>query len=309
MKNHRLNGVDGLDLISMYLFWGGSYVAVKVFVEYIPPIVGTSLRYFIAFTILAASLAVYRDRIELPNRREVAGAALTGALFLGLGTGLLTLAAPHIEASLAALIFATVPAFLAVFEFAFAKSFNKRLVLAGLLGILGVAILFADGLLHAREESTLGGMSLALAAALSWTTASYFFGSIPKPSSTRWSLLIQTLVAWSFLAVVSLAAGQWSGNDLAEVPLSGWEALLFAAVLGSIVAYGSFQRLLRRQPPEVASTYTFVNPIVATLAAAVVLGEKPSALRLAAGASIVGVACYLAIKGSGSTDAGGGQNR
>lgn len=274
-------------------------MAVKVFVRYLPPVAGASLRYLIASIILGFITLLTLKRYSQPTLREIGGAVATGILFLCLGTGLLTVAAPNIAASISALIFATVPSWLVLFAFQANQKLDRRFAAAGAVGVSGVAVILGNEIIRSSSTASLVGLSLATIATLFWALASFRFNSIGLPKNGTLSLLIQTTSAALVLAILALGMGEIGTMTLGAVPLVGWMALLFASVFGSIIAYGSLQRLLRRHSPEVASTYTFVNPIVAALGGALLLGERLSLITFVGGTMIVSVACYLALTGAG----------
>lgn len=279
----------------MYLLWGASYVGVKAMVETIPPLAGTSLRYVIAATVVALTVLV-RPIVGTSaiTRREMLGASVFGLLLLGGGTGLLTLGAPYIDASVAVLIFAAVPVWMALLTAISTGRISPRLFLFAGLGMAGVAVLFADNL--GRTPSTLKGLLLVTAASLFWAVPSFYARRFKVPNSQRISLLFQMGAAAVALGIIAALAGQWgqlAGTDVTNSSIAG---LLFVSLGASTIAYGAYQRLVRRHAGALVGTFAYVNPLVGVIAAALVLGERVTWQIVLAGVLIL-----IAVIGTAAT--------
>ena len=279
-------------------------MAVKAFVETIPPLVGSSLRYLIASVVLAGVLLARGRLIEKPTLPEVLGSVLLGAALLGGGTGLLTIAAPHVDASVAALLFASVPFWMLLLSVFTGSRVARSQKMAVVVGFLGVAILFGNQIGNPSTTNSALGMGLVLAAAGFWAFASYFFTAFRRPASFTVGLLVQTLTAFILMGLAAAAAGDYGRFHVSGVSTASWAGLMFAAVMGSVLGYSAFQRLLARFPASVVATHTFVNPLVAVIAGAAILGESLSLLSLLGGLVIV-AAVAVAVSGGADTSARG----
>lgn len=276
------------DLGVIYIFWGISFIALKIVVDDIPPIAAAGIRYSLAALTIGIFLFIISKTktVPKPNRKQVLGASVVGFFFLAVAIGMLNIAATQLNASTLALMFAMIPAIISLLEL-FRSKFNWAVFLAALLGLAGVAVL----LISQIDGASWGYYLLAIGTVIIWALIPFFFKSIPLPESLSWNLLIQTTVAASALMLSSLLIGE--SIEISEVSLSAWGSLLFLGVAVSVIANASLFRLLLHHSPELASTYNFVNPLIAIIAASVILNEKMSSVQLIAASIIIAVSVFV----------------
>ncbi|MGH7280639.1 MAG: drug/metabolite exporter YedA [Polyangiaceae bacterium] len=253
-------------LATLYLVWGSTYLAMRIAVSSFPPLMLGALRFTTAGTMLLA-LLVFRGA-KLPTVREWIASAVIGCLMMvvGLGTVALAYEGNHVTSGVAALMFGTVPLWTAIFERAFGRKLVTRQAVGLTLGFLGVLLVATRGTLRSSP-----GWSLALAAC----AASYAFGCalnvrVPLPKGSV-ATAAQMIVAGVVLGAGSLLRGE---TFPAEISVKAWLSLAHLVVLGSMVAYSALTFLLRTESPALATSYAFVNPIVALGLGAWLGGER-----------------------------------
>ena len=267
-------------LLTVWIAWGGTYPAIRVMVETVPPLLGTSARFLIAGAVLAAVLAPL-GRLRA-TRRELIGAAAVGTVILG-DIGILAVAEEEVPAGLAALIIASVPLWIVLLQLGAREPVAHRSVVAVLAGLAGIGLLVDPG-----GAAPVGWLLLLVAAAAVEAAGQFFSRSTPLPPDPLANSTIQLIAAGGALGAAGLALGE--GGDLGDATFSTDSLLAFAylVVPGSIVAYTAFTWLLRDVPIATVSTYAYVNPVVAVAAGWALLGERITTEMAAGGAVIVG---------------------
>ncbi len=285
-----------LALALVYVVWGSTYLAIRFAVETLPPFGMAAARF------LVAGAALYLWARARGAARPTAGqwrsAATVGLLLLLGGNGAVVWAEQAIPSSLAALLVSTVPLFMALLEWLHAGQRPTLPVAAGLLaGFVGVVLLV--------DPTGLAGASVPLvpalvttAAALSWAAGSLYARKAPAPASPLLGSAMQMLAGGLALLFVSVASGEAARFDPAGSSAQSVAALLYLVVFGSLIGFTAYAWLLRNVQPALASTYAYVNPVVAVLLGWALAGEAVGPRTLFASALIVGgVGLITAMKG------------
>lgn len=276
---------------AVYLIWGSTYLAIRFAIETIPPFLMAGIR----FTVAGAFLyAVMRLR---GARRPAAGhwisAAIVGALLLVGGNGGVVWAEQTVPSGLAALLVATEPLWVVLIDWARPRGMRpKRGEMAGLLlGFVGVAVLVspADLLGGALEVDPVGASVLVLAS-LSWAIGSVYSRHTPAPESPLMMTGMKMLMGGLFLVALGTVSGEWARLDPTSISLKSWLAFAYLVVFGAVIGFTAYIWLLRNTTLARASTYAYVNPVVAVMLGWVLAGEPlNSRVILAAGIIVVGV--------------------
>jgi len=274
-----------LALLAVYLVWGSTYLAMRVALQGFPPFIMSGLRFVVA----GGALFLYlRARgASLPRRKPGAAAVLVGLLLLVGGNGGVALAEQRVASGLAALGVATVPLWAVLFGGLW-RQWPRRLEWVGLtLGFAGIVLLNAQGDLRANPA---GALTLLLAAA-SWALGSVWSRHLTLPEGAM-GTAIEMLGAGAALLVVSLVFGE----RIPRVPApSAVGALLYLIVFGSLVAFSSYAYLLRRVQPALATSYAYVNPLVAVGLGVALGGERVTGLELLAMPLILAAVVLVAL--------------
>jgi drug/metabolite transporter (DMT)-like permease len=263
----------------VYLVWGSTYLAIHYVVEGIPPLASSALRNFCAGPLLLAFLK-WRGA-PWPTWRQWRNGALIGTMMMGFGNGFVCLAETRVPSGLAALIIAGTPVFAILFAWGFFGVRPRVLEWLGIaLGLAGMALLNFD--LHAAASPIY--VALLFVAGASWAAATVLQPRLDLPKGPM-SAAVQMLGGGTSL--VAMAALHGERLDVAAVPLSSWLALAYLVVFGSIVAYTAFVYVIGHSRPALATSYAYVNPVVAVGLGVLFAGETVSAPMLAGMAVIL----------------------
>ncbi len=294
----------GAALLAVYVIWGSTYLAIRIALEGFPPFLMAGARFVAAGAVLFAVL--WLRGAPSPTPRQWGGAALVGGLLLLGGNGGVVVAEQSVASGLAALGVATVPLWSALFAGAWGQ-WPRRLEWVGLaVGFGGVALLNVGGGLRA---SPTGALAL-LVAPVSWALGSMWSRRLDLPGGLMASAA-EMLAGGAMLLAASAALGEKLPAALAPRATS---ALVYLIVFGSWVGFSAYLYLLRRVRPAVATSYAYVNPVVAMALGVVLAGERIEAGEWAAtpvilaGVALVAVA-HARARGGGADGRADGDAR
>jgi drug/metabolite transporter (DMT)-like permease len=274
----------------VYVFWGMTYLAMRVAVVEIPPHLMAGVRFLVAGTVLYA-WARYRGDSP-PTRQQWYAAAMVGAFLLLGGNASVAWAEQRVPSGLAAVLIGVVPIWMVGMEWARGGSRPRKRVVAGLLlGILGVALLVSPRIGVKTTEVDLFGAAILVLASASWAWGSVVSKSAPLPRSPFLATSMEMIAGGVLLLVVAAAAGQFRGFSLTEISLEAAASWLYLVIFGSLIAFTAYIWLLGVTSIAKAGTYAYVNPIVAVFLGWAILHEPVSLKTLLATLIIlVGVA-------------------
>lgn len=273
------------------MVWGSTYLAIAVMVQTLPPLVAAGIRYAFAGVVLLAILVLWRrargKSLERPSRLHWRSAIITGTLLLLGGNGGVVLGEQRIASGIAALIVATSPIWMAIFEALVAGERPSRLAMAGLLaGTTGVAILVVP--LEGSEPIDPLGIALVAGAAISWSIGAIYARRAPLPRSPIQGAGLQMLAGGMVMLAVGLLSGELAAVDPADFSGDSLLALAYLVVFGSLIAFTAYIWLLNHVSVSVVSTSAYVNPIVAVALGAVILQEPMTPRTWLAAVIIIG---------------------
>ena len=269
----------------VYVAWGSTYVGIRVMDRSVPPLLGAGVRFVVAGLAMYALLAASRRRLPRVSSRELASLALVSVLLLAGGNGIVTLAERHVPAGLAALLVASMPLLVLVLR-ALSGDRPRTATLAGLaIGFAGVALLVLWG--GHSEHVSVANMLVVLAAALSWAVGSWLSPRLPLPTDVAAGTAVEMVIGGVVCAGVAPLAGEHWQGAFAHATADSVLALAYLALVGSIIAFTAFAWLLQHAPISKVFTYAYVNPVVAVVLGALVLGEAITTLTVISGAIIV----------------------
>jgi len=285
--NHRPTWKILLAFAIIYFVWGSTFLAIRVGVREVPPFLLAAMRF------LVAGLALYGWVIargeSSPTVRQWASVSLLAILIFVLDYGLLFWAEQRVPSGIAAVMLATIPAFMALSEIVFLRTqrLTLRLALALLIGLGGVGVLMSRSLnFGGAPIDSVGAMALIFAS-MSWSVASTLARKLPLPPSKVMSSGAQMLAGGIFLAIAATARGEFRSFHPWTVSREAWLSLLYLIVAGSIIGFTAYVWLLHHESPTRVGTYAYVNPVVAVLVG-YFLGGESLGLR-----TILGTLCVL----------------
>jgi drug/metabolite transporter (DMT)-like permease len=271
----------------IYFVWGSTFLAIRVGVREVPPLMLAAIRFSIAGLVLYAWISARGE--AQPIAREWRSASLLGLVIFVFDYGLLFWSEQRVPSGVAAVMLATIPVFMALSEIIFLRTqrLTLRLVVALLIGIFGVAVLMAHSLnLGGAPVDKLGALALIFAS-ISWSIASIFSRKLPLPPSKLMSSAAQMLTGGVLLTILAAALGEFHNFHPAVVSRAVWLSLLYLIVAGSIIGFTAYVWLLHHESPTKVGTYAYVNPIVAVLVGYFLGGEELTAR------TILGSLCIL----------------
>ena len=259
-------------LLSMYLIWGSTYLVIRIAIVSIPPLLMTSTRLLLAGVILFVFLMLRRHK--MPNRRQWMNALIVGGLMLGGGLGMTTFAEQWIESSLAAVLVATIPLWTMVMMSVGGKRPLRQEWLGIFVGLVGVLLLNVEDNLQANPF----GAFLMILAPISWSLGSVLSRRLDLAKGSM-GFASEMLMGAAVLFVLAMLRGE---RITAMPDTSAIIAWLYLAIFGSLIAFSAYMYLLQTVNLTLATSYAYVNPVVAVFLGVLVAGETISNLGLVA---------------------------
>ncbi|MFD1140148.1 EamA family transporter [Larkinella insperata] len=260
-------------LASVYTLWGSTYLFIHFMTERMPPLYMASLRLSTAGLILY--LYARLSGLPAPTLKQWTSAGLIGVLLLTIANGCMSVALQYVPTSIAALLAATVPLFIILFNWiSFGHIRPTNLSLAGLLvGLLGVSLLVQPtGTGVTSTANTWLGIGLIMVANISWAVGTLLSGKLSLPSQLI-SSAVQMLVGGLVLFLFSMLTENVTPTSIGDAPVKAIGSLIYLIIFGSIIGFSSFAWLARNASPQLVSTYAYVNPVVAMLLGWAFAGE------------------------------------
>jgi len=257
----------------IYFVWGSTFLAIRVGVHEVPPFLFAALRFLVAGGALFGWMLAKGEPIPTP--RQWASISLIAILIFVCDYGLLFWAEQRIPSGIAAVMMATIPAFMALAEIVFLRTqrLTPRLVLALAIGLGGVAVLMLPTLHLGDQPIDHTGAIFCLIGAVTWSIASALSRKLPLPKSKPLNSGAQMLAGGVFLALTSASLGEFRSFHPATVSTNAWLALVYLIGPGSIIGFTAYVWLLSHHSPTKVGTYAYVNPVVAVLLGFFVAGE------------------------------------
>jgi drug/metabolite transporter (DMT)-like permease len=274
----------------VYLIWGSTYLAIRVMVETVPPLLGSGVRFSVAGAVMIGVLSLHRS--VRPTRAQLLSALLVGLLLPG-ANAVVTVAEQEVPSSVAALLIASVPLWVILMRRGSGERVSRAGIGAVLVGFAGVALLVRPG--EQSGDATVLGLAAVVFAAVMWASGSFASPRLKLPRdplvSTGWQMLLGGLA----IVTVGLALGEAPEVDPQAFSTRSVLALGYLIVFGSWVAFTAYAWLLQNAPISKVSTYAYVNPVVAIVLGFLILDEVVTPITVI-GAAIIIVAVALVVR-------------
>jgi drug/metabolite transporter (DMT)-like permease len=261
-------------LTSVYILWGSTYLFIHFMTEQMPPLYMASMRYLTSGTLMYGFARL--TGTPRPTRVEWQSAGIIGILLLAISNGFLTVGLQYIPTGIAAMLGGLMPVFLLSLNWvSFGRQRPSNLALIGLLvGIAGVYFLIKPDKIQntGGMDANLIGAALVTFGNFSWAVGTLMTPRVTLPSGTI-SSAIQMLVGGGVLMTTSLFVEPVTPLSILQAPPMAIGSMFYLVVFGSIIGFSSYSWLARNAPPQLLSTYAFVNPVVAMLLGSVFAGE------------------------------------
>lgn len=271
MKEARRGNII-IALATLYIAWSSTYLAIRFSLESFPPFFTSGFRYML----VGLGLFVYlRWRgAPPPTKAQWKGSAVIGTFLLLGGTGGVVYAMQWVGSGTAALVVATTPLWTVLFAGIWGQWPVRREWSGLALGFCGIALLNIHGDLRAHP---LGAVLLMLSAA-SWSFGSVLSLRLTLPSGMMASAL-QMFSGGLLVVLIGFAVGE---RFPAHPPVRSVAALVYLAIFGSLLGYTAYTYLLKHVRPSLATSYSYVNPVLAVLLGVWFAGEKMTATEVTA---------------------------
>ena len=283
---------------AVYIIWGSTYLAIRFAIGSIPPFVMAGARFLASGAILYAWA---RSRgSEAPNRTVWRAGTITGLLMLFGGNGAVVWAEQRVPSGITALLVAIVPLWMVLMEWL--RPGGRRphsAVFAGLLlGLIGIVLLVGPGTIvgHGNVDA-IGALTLMIGS-MSWAAGSIYSRHGARPSSAVMATALQMLTGGIAFVVAAVASGELARFDVHAVTLRSALGFLYLVTFGSLVGFTAYVYLLRATTPAKASTYAYVNPVVAVFLGWAFASEAISLRTVLAAAVILAGVAIITVKGS-----------
>lgn len=266
------------------LFWGTTYLAIRIGVKTVPPALFGGLRFLTAGLIFLSYLR-WRGH-AFPQRRELLDVVIVGIALLVTSNGLVIWAEQWVPSGIAALLVATLPFWMAGFEAALpsGERLTVRKVLGIVIGFSGLMILLSPEIKSSFDLAYLQGVVALLLAPLCWSAGSVYSKSRPAKSHPLMAAAMQMIVAGIVLILTGVMFGEWKRFSFGA---EGLAATAYLIVFGSIVGYGSFIYALAKLPATKVAMYAYINPVIAVILGWLILNERMDLSMLLATAIVL----------------------
>ncbi len=272
-------------LWTVYVVWGSTYLAIKVAVRTLPPVLTAGTRFLVASAVLAGLLALL-GRSMRTTQREALTAGGLGVLLLAFGVGMVHVAETRIDSSVAAMIAGSVPLQIVLWRTLAGDRVARQTIVAAAVGLVGLALIVVPGGIDGGSAAI--GLVVMLAASLCWSRGSFISRRLRLPADPFVATTYEMLGGGVVLVAAGTVLGEWSdlgGGALEPGPVAAW---LYLAIAGSVIGFSAYVWLLGSAPISQVVTHQYVNPLVAIALGALLLGERPTPTVLVGAALIIG---------------------
>jgi len=273
----------------VYVLWGSTYLANRLVIATVRPLLLGGIRFLIGGALLALIVAVVAGpRAFRMSRAQLGTTALSGVLLPAWGNGLVAVGQQQVGSGLAALLIASVPLHIVLLRTVTGDRPRPATWLGVGVGVLGLSVLLLAG--HSGGSGGVFGSAwwgpwLVLLAAVGWATGTFCTTRLPVPANPFALAALQMLVGGAVLLTISLGIGD--RLDVAAVTPVAWWAWGYLTVVVSLGAFSAYAYALANLPVSTVATYAYVNPVIAVLLGVLVVDERFSAWQLAGGAIVL----------------------
>ncbi len=266
-------------LTTVYIVWGSTYLGIALVIESAPPLTSMGIRFLAAGFILAFILTLFKSKNAMKvTRKELLSSIFLGGLLLGFGIGNLTLAERYVPSGIAALIIAALPIWVTIFQSIVGIKHRKITLLGIFIGLIGVALIVLPGgtgpAPGADPSKVKFWMFMILIGNVAWAFGTFMTQRIPIPKDPFVLTAYEMLFGGIALTLAGLVRGEKvNGEVISQMTLTSKWAWVYMVLIGSIVGYGAYIWLLNNTSLSIASTYAYVNPVVAVLLGFIILSE------------------------------------
>ncbi|MEP6626562.1 MAG: EamA family transporter [Ginsengibacter sp.] len=274
-------------LFSVALFWGTTFLAIRIGVETIPPLLVTGLRNLVAGLLFLVYLA-YSKKLERMDWPRIRRNMIIAFMLIILGNGLTTFAEKYISSGLAALLSTLSPLSVLVINLSLGNEKPSVKIITGIsLGISGMYLIYQNNIADLFNPEYRLGIGVMLIAVMMWASGTvYSKRNAAQPGNVIMNLCVQMLFSGFLLVIMELlinSVGAW--NNWSE---RSFLAVIYLAVFGSVVGYASFNYALSKISSTRVSLIAYINVVIALFLGWLILDEKITLKVIMAAGLIIG---------------------
>jgi drug/metabolite transporter (DMT)-like permease len=272
---------------AVYIIWGSTYLAIRVGVESIPPLMLAGARN-LTFGLLLYPVLRWKTG-ERPTAANWRAAAITGCLLLFLGNGVVCVAEQRVPSGVTALLVATVSLWMVLVDWLRPGGVRPvwRVGLGLLVGFSGLVLMVGPKNLGGAGRIDPVGVALLVFASLAWACGSVYSKHSAMPSSPLLGATMQGISGGIALWISAALSGELGRFHFAAVSSRSWFALAYLIVFGSMLGFTAYIYILKHSTATRVATYAFVNPVVALFLGWLLLSEPITLRTIVAGAIIL----------------------
>ena len=261
-------------LIIVCIFWGTTYLALRIGVKDFPPFLFSGIRQVSAGLLLLV-IMYFAKMLEKVTFKDIAKQALPGILLITLGNGIIGWAELYIPSGLAALIVSVMPIYIVIMNIISGKEkkkINLKIIGGFALGCIGIILIFKDNLADLAKPEYFWGVVASFGACVFWALGSIYMKHTSFTTSPYTNASIQFISGGIGLFLFSLMFDDYA--QLSAITADSLWALLYLTIIGSLLSYLSYLYAIQHLPIVMVSTYAYVNPIIAILLGVLILSER-----------------------------------
>ena len=285
-----LKGKALIAYLVVCVFWGSTYLAIKVGVTELPPFLFGGLRFATAGVLLLGVALALGDK--LPRRGDWRTLVIVGLLLLAGGNAFVVWSEQYVGSGIASIFVVTVAMWTALFDALIpggSSELNWRVIAGLLLGFFGTLLLIGATPAEILAADKRGPIALTIASA-SWSLGTVYAKRHPTKASPYMGAAFQMIVGGGAVALVGTFLGEWSSWHLTT---RGIGAIAYLVIFGSILGYSAYSYALRHASATIVGTYAYVNPVIAVLLGWLLLHEVVTSRTFIAMAMILGAVVWI----------------
>lgn len=275
-----------LALAATYVFFGSGPAGASAAIKTLPPLLMVAARGLIAGAIL--TVWSLRSGSAAPTVREWRAGGIVGVLILAFGAGAGTYGQLTVPSGVAGVLSALLPLLAACLGFLlFRDRIPCRAIIGLIIGFAGIGLLLRPG-----SHLDMLGIAVIVAGQIAWALGAELAPRVGLPDDPRLAAGVELLSGGTVLLVIALLLGDLGKLHLAAVSTTSWFGFgwLIVIAIGGFTAFGFLSQTV---PPSIATTFSYVNPVVAITLGWVLFSEPLTPRMMLATATIVGGVCLI----------------
>jgi len=294
MNTTKNNFLAYFALGAVCIIWGTTYLALRVGVTQFPPFLFSGIRFLIAGPILLGIVAVF-GRVSFPSRKVLAQQAVSGLLLCAFGVGIVGWSEMFVSSGLAAIICSVMPIWVMLINLAITPDETPAVpvVIGLLIGLAGIVLIFGEHVMDFSDPSYTLGIFMTFAGNICWAFGTVWVKKKTMSTDPFLAAGLQMFFGGIFLVPMSLVFDDYSAIHLSPDMLG---SLIYLILFGSVAAYACYSYAIKKLPMTIVSLYAYINPMVAVILGALVLGERLN-VRIGIGILITLAGIYVVNRG------------